>query len=108
MKPIRIQPGSNIFVAAMEVWDGEEFIVWLKNIGKFGVPYKMGMGLSLAGSIYFGSPRRSLLKPIRIQPGSNVFVAAMEVWEGEVFCVWTMIIGKFGVPQKTGIDLSRA
>ena len=42
----------------MEVWDGEEFIVWFKNIGKFGVPYKMGMGLSLAGSIYFGSPRK--------------------------------------------------
>ena len=29
---------------------------------------------------------------------SNIFVAAMEVWDGEVFCVWTIIIGKFGVP----------
>ena len=42
MKPIRIQSGSNIFVAAMEVWAGEEFIVWLKNIGKFGRPILNG------------------------------------------------------------------
>ena len=33
-----------------------------------------------------------------MQPGSNLFVAAMEVWVEEEFSVWTMIIGKFGVP----------
>ena len=29
METIRIPPGSNIYVAAMEIWDGEGFIVWL-------------------------------------------------------------------------------
>ena len=58
----------------------------------------MGIGLSQAESNCLGTPERSSMKLIRIQPGSNVFVAAMEVRDGEEFIVWLKNIGKFGVP----------
>ena len=58
----------------------------------------MGMGLGRAGSNCFESPGRLQMKLIRLQPGSNIYVAAMEVQNGEEFNVLTMIIGMFGVP----------
>ena len=58
----------------------------------------MGMGLSRAGSKCFGSPERLSMKTISFQPGSNIFVAAMEVQNGEEFNGLTVIIEMFGVP----------
>ena len=58
----------------------------------------MGMGLSRAVSNCFGSPERLSMKTIRFQPGSNIFIAAMEVQNGEEFNGLTVVIGMFGVP----------
>ena len=38
------------------------------------------------------------MKTIRFQPGSNIFVAAMEIQKGEKFNGLTVVIGMFGVP----------
>ena len=38
------------------------------------------------------------MKTIRFQPGSNIFVAAMEVQNGEKFNDLTVVIEMFGVP----------
>ena len=37
------------------------------------------------------------MKTIRFQPGSNIFVAAMEVQNGEKFNGLAVVIGMFGV-----------
>ena len=95
MKSIRFHPGSNIFVAAMEVQNGEKFNGLTVIIGMFGVPWKMGISLSRAGSNCFGSPGGLSMKSIRFQPGSNIFVAAMEVQNGEEFNGLTVVIGIF-------------
>ena len=58
----------------------------------------MGMGLSQAGFNCFWSPGRLSMKLFRLQPGSNIFVAAMEVQNGEEFNGLTVVIEMFGVP----------
>ena len=66
MKSSRIQPGSNVFVADTQVRDRDRFNVWIMIIWKFGVPSRMGMGLSRAGSNCFGSPRHLSMQTSRI------------------------------------------
>ena len=82
----------------MEVWDGEEFMCLNNDYREVWRPIENGNGLEPGWIKLFWVPKTILNETIRIQPGSNIFVAAMEVWDGEEFIVWTKNIGKFGVP----------